>query len=138
MSEHPFLINLVTAVSPHFGREYRWDPCACFKAAAAQLDLLLPLLSPPNGQLPPTTALRTLLIRLPDLPSADLNHSAVHEGREEISRALGTWLMKPTVEPASIWSFADVLVRRVRNEGFVVVEEWWEFNGGFVQLVVRC
>jgi hypothetical protein len=62
----------------------------------------------------------------------------VREGREEISRALGTWLVKPTVEQSSIWSFADVLIRRVRNEGFVVVEEWWDFNGGFVQLVVRC
>lgn len=79
-----------------------------------------------------------MLIRLPDLPTADLNHSAVLKGRDEISRALSTWLMKPTVEPASIWAFADLLVRRVRNEGFVVVEEWWEFNGGFVQLVVRC
>ncbi|KAF8582645.1 hypothetical protein K439DRAFT_1661690 [Ramaria rubella] len=121
-----------------FDEEYQWDPCACYKAAAAQLDILLPLLSPPNGQLPSTTALRTVLIRLPDLPSADLGHFSVCEGRDEISRALRTWLMKPTVEPASIYSFADVLVRRVRNEGFVVVQEWWEFNGGFVQLVVRC
>lgn len=121
-----------------FDEEYSWDPCECYKSAATQLDLLLPLLSPPLGHLPPTTALRTVLIRLPDLPSADLGHSSVQEGREEISRALGTWLVKPTVEQASIWSFADVLLRRVRNEGFVVVEEWWDFNGGFVQLVVRC
>jgi len=33
-----------------------------------------------------------------------------------------------------------VLVRRVRNDGFTVtvVEEWWDFNGDFVQFVVRC
>ncbi|KAF8507323.1 hypothetical protein BU17DRAFT_71220 [Hysterangium stoloniferum] len=121
-----------------FDEQYEWDPCASYKAAAAQLDILLPLLSPSNGQLAATTALRTITIRLPDLPTADLGYHCVREGREEISRALSTWLMKPTVEAASMWSFADTLIRRIRNEGFVVNEEWWEFNGGFVQFVVRC
>ena len=78
------------------------------------------------------------MVRLPDLPSADIEYHNVKEGREEISRALKSWLMKPTVEPASMWTFADLVVRRVRHEGFAVVEEWWDFNGGFLQLVVRC
>jgi len=104
----------------------------------SQLDILLPLLSPSPGTLPATTSLRTITLRIRNLPPTDLGYFNPQEGRDEISRALKNWLARPAIKAKAIFHFADLLVTRIRMDGFTIVEEWWNFGGEFVQFVMRC
>lgn len=98
----------------------------------SQLDALLPHISPTLNPL------KTITLRLPGLPPADHGYFHLREGRDEIGRALKGWLSRPAATSKVIWVLADVLTRRLRADGFTIVEEWWDFNGDLVQFVVRC
>jgi hypothetical protein len=112
-----------------------------YKGATSQLDALLPLL--PSNQVG-MTSLRTVTLRLPQLPAPDIDwlnsksHIGRRDGRRVLDEAYKAWTRYFPKAAESLWIVADSIFRRIATEGFIIVEEHWLLEDSIVQFTVRC
>ena len=125
------------------GDRYEFDAPALYRSATDQLDVLLPLLQPDH--LTTTTSLRTITLRLPELPPVDHAYAMRHistslrkQGREELGVALKDWLNAVGNKGNCLWAIADAIVERITMDGFIVYEEYWNVSYQLAQFVVRA
>jgi hypothetical protein len=120
-----------------------FDAAELYKAAASQIDILLPLLSSPASFPFPSTH-RTITLRLLPLPPPDVSyvskilHRGCREGRRELDEAYKGWVKSWGRGPENLWILADAIARRIMLDGYIVTEEWWNLVDSTVQFVVRC